>query len=379
MTARVPARLRVAVAVASFDAAATIEAALESIAAQRRLPDEVFVVDDGSRDDTVAIARRWAARQSFPVTVLALEGGPSGGPARPLEAALRASSAELFATLDADDMLAPSHLARLAAALEARPDATIAFGDAAIFADDPETPYDTFIRGKGLPVHVDAVAADGFASLGADGVRSLVAGCFICTASSMLRRSAMLATGGWDQDVGHANDYAMYLKLAAVGEVVWTRELLGRRRVHEGALTAAAGGLSAIWPTLLALAATWARRDALALRAPERRAIVERFRTVRDAVRYTASLHGVRTLTAVTRALALQGPSPKDVARAVLRGRRARYVPRVTEALRRLAEVAAQGGNLPDVETIEQTAPPMVGARAAADTDVVDRVQSQGS
>ncbi|MCA9622751.1 MAG: glycosyltransferase family 2 protein, partial [Myxococcales bacterium] len=45
-----------------FDAAATLDLCLRSIARQRHRDFECVIVDDGSRDDSLAIARHWADR-----------------------------------------------------------------------------------------------------------------------------------------------------------------------------------------------------------------------------------------------------------------------------------------------------------------------------
>jgi glycosyltransferase involved in cell wall biosynthesis len=49
----------ITVIIAAYEAAATLGAALASIAAQSRPPDEVVVVDDGSVDATAEVAGRW--------------------------------------------------------------------------------------------------------------------------------------------------------------------------------------------------------------------------------------------------------------------------------------------------------------------------------
>jgi glycosyltransferase involved in cell wall biosynthesis len=54
--------MRVSVVIPAYNAARTIGAVLDSLAAQEAPPDEVIVVDDGSSDDTAEIASARAAR-----------------------------------------------------------------------------------------------------------------------------------------------------------------------------------------------------------------------------------------------------------------------------------------------------------------------------
>ena len=54
--------MKVSVVIPAYNAARTIGAVLDALASQDAPPDEVIVVDDGSKDETAAIA---AARVSF--------------------------------------------------------------------------------------------------------------------------------------------------------------------------------------------------------------------------------------------------------------------------------------------------------------------------
>ncbi|MDW8400052.1 MAG: glycosyltransferase family A protein, partial [Acetobacteraceae bacterium] len=94
---------RVAVLIPARDAAATLAETLDSLAAQTRPPDEVIVVDDGSRDGTAALARR----HPLAPRVLA---GPGRGPAAATNLGVRAASAGWIAALDADDLAPPERI-----------------------------------------------------------------------------------------------------------------------------------------------------------------------------------------------------------------------------------------------------------------------------
>jgi hypothetical protein len=60
---------RTSVVVGTYNGARYIGEQLDSLAAQTILPHEIIVSDDGSTDDTVAIAKACAARSAIPMTV----------------------------------------------------------------------------------------------------------------------------------------------------------------------------------------------------------------------------------------------------------------------------------------------------------------------
>jgi glycosyltransferase involved in cell wall biosynthesis len=99
----------IAVVIPARNAGATIGRTLEALSGQSHAPDEVVVVDDGSTDDTVAIAERAGAR------VLRQD---AQGPAQARNRGAAATSAPLLAFTDADCYPSPEWLAAGVRALE---------------------------------------------------------------------------------------------------------------------------------------------------------------------------------------------------------------------------------------------------------------------
>jgi len=90
----------------AFQAEATLDAALASVAVQTVQPDEVVIADDGSTDGTREVARAWESRLPLRVIDTGANLGPSGARA----AAIAASTSDLLALLDADDVFLADHL-----------------------------------------------------------------------------------------------------------------------------------------------------------------------------------------------------------------------------------------------------------------------------
>ena len=105
--------MKVSVVIPCRDYVAYLPEAIESALAQTSPPHQVIVVDDGSRDRSLDVARSYAQ-----VTTIALDGR---GPAAARNAGLDAVTGELVVFLDADDALEPDYLEACLAPLQANP------------------------------------------------------------------------------------------------------------------------------------------------------------------------------------------------------------------------------------------------------------------
>ena len=122
----------ISVVIPTYNGGPFLEETLASLAAQRRRPDEVLLVDDGS---TAPRTRRLleqlrAGRGPLPVRVLQ-QANQGPGAARNL--GVREARGELVLPLDDDDLLTPDALGALEAALAATPGAAFAYGHTELF------------------------------------------------------------------------------------------------------------------------------------------------------------------------------------------------------------------------------------------------------
>ena len=128
----------ISVIVPVYNGESFLAEALESIAAQAYAPLQVLVVDDGSTDESAAVAARCAG-----ITVLQQ---PHRGLNSALNHGLHCAVGDFITFLDADDRWLPGKLARQLAALQQNPAADMVFGQARQFtgqqtADDPTVVY----------------------------------------------------------------------------------------------------------------------------------------------------------------------------------------------------------------------------------------------
>lgn len=121
----------VSVLITAYNAAPWIAETLASVKHQTYLNVEVIVVDDGSTDDTKAVASRFA---SPTVTVLSQA---NAGACAARNRAFEAASGDLIQYLDADDLLAPEKIEHQVKRLAREPSGTVASGPWARFYDIP--------------------------------------------------------------------------------------------------------------------------------------------------------------------------------------------------------------------------------------------------
>jgi len=104
-------RSLVSILIPAYNAEAWIAESIESALGQTWPHKEIIVVDDGSRDGTAQVARRFASRQ------VAVVSTPNRGAAAARNHAFRLSQGDYIQWLDADDLLAPDKIERQLAAL----------------------------------------------------------------------------------------------------------------------------------------------------------------------------------------------------------------------------------------------------------------------
>lgn len=192
---------RVTILMPCRDAAAWLPEAIASLEAQTFRDYEVVAVDDGSRDDTPDILGTWARRDG---RVHVLRSGGTGLVAA-LELGLDAARGEIVARMDADDIAAPERLERQLALLDEHPDVAACGTGVRYFPRDR-------VRGGARRYErwINALVTPGEIS------RDIFVECPIAHPTLMVRRSVLLAVGGY-RDMGWPEDYDLVLRLWAAG------------------------------------------------------------------------------------------------------------------------------------------------------------------
>lgn len=135
MEAKSVVRPLVSVITPCYQQGALLVGAIESVRRQTHDRWQMIIIDDGSTDDTAAVAAEAAAGDPARFVVLRQS---NQGQARARARGLEAAEGEHLVLLDADDRLEPEMMAALLGRLERDPDAAAAVGDAWL-VDEYET------------------------------------------------------------------------------------------------------------------------------------------------------------------------------------------------------------------------------------------------
>ncbi len=108
-----------------FNRAAQLREAVESVLAQNYDAIEIVIVDDGSTDETGAVADAFA--EQYPEQAFVIH-APNGGPGAARELGRLRARGEFIQYLDSDDVLLPGKFRQQTAALRADPSCDVAYG-----------------------------------------------------------------------------------------------------------------------------------------------------------------------------------------------------------------------------------------------------------
>jgi glycosyltransferase involved in cell wall biosynthesis len=191
------------VVIPAYNAARTIASTLRSVLQQTRDDFEIAVVDDGSADDTLV---RIAELDDDRITVHRQQ---RQGPSAARNLAIAQTRGTYVCPLDADDLLLPSFLERMGAALDADLDAGFAYTDAWTLDDPTGRIRRASAKAYQRPPKPPPGDATSLLEVLLD--RNFVYGC------TLIRRSVLDELGGYAEELGCSEDYELWLRIAGHG------------------------------------------------------------------------------------------------------------------------------------------------------------------
>jgi glycosyltransferase involved in cell wall biosynthesis len=206
---------RVSVVIPAYNAAAFIEATLDTVAAQTFRDFEVLVVDDGSKDDTAGVVDRFLAAKGLRGRAIKQANKKIAG-AR--NTGWRAAGGEWIAFLDHDDAWYPSKLQRTMEEIGAHPEAGLVCH------------WENVVeKGRVLRVCQNGPWVDGMYE------RLLFQGNALSPSCVTVRREALEKVGGFREEerFNTVEDYDLWMRLARVCRFHFWGEVLGDYHFEE--------------------------------------------------------------------------------------------------------------------------------------------------
>ena len=206
------------VIIPTYNGSKYLAAALDSVVVQQDSSIECIVIDDGSTDDTLAIAKSYAKRLNLKLITKAR----AGNWVATTNHALTEATGEYTCFLHQDDLWLEGRLDRVRKAIAAYPQASLYLHDS-VFVDESGKPLGLWrcpLANKRRVVPAD------------EAIDKLLIQNFIAIPAPVFRCSAALKIGGLNEELWYTADWDFWLKLAALGDTCYIPQALAAFRVH---------------------------------------------------------------------------------------------------------------------------------------------------
>ena len=210
----------VSIVIPAYNAAEFIEKTLDSVDAQTFRDFEVVVIDDGSTDDTHAVANAYLSRKKMAGRCLRQ---PNGKIAAARNAGMRSARGAYIALLDHDDLWIPEKLEVVMEEFKRRPEAAL------ICHNENVTKNGNFVRlSRNGPACARMYE------------RLLFKGNALSPSASVFRKDVALSIGGFREnpEFNTVEDYDFWMRLSKAATFYFIDRVLGQYQLVERAASA---------------------------------------------------------------------------------------------------------------------------------------------
>lgn len=214
------------VVIPCYNAERYIAATIDSVLAQGHANLEIIVVDDGSRDGSVALVR-----DRFP-TVHVVE-QTNQGVATARNTGIARARGYWIAFVDADDIWLPGKLQAQLDAMALMPACRMSYTAWQVWPCDEPVPSAACLA------ELDATAGDQARWAGASGwiYPQLLLDCAVWTSTVLVERALLADIGGFDPTLNVGEDYDLWLRASRVTQILRVARPLALYRMHPTSIT----------------------------------------------------------------------------------------------------------------------------------------------
>ncbi|MGB2890207.1 MAG: glycosyltransferase [Candidatus Acidiferrales bacterium] len=206
---------RVSVVIPTYNSAAFLEEAIQSVLGQTYSDFEVVVVDDGSTDGTEYVVRSFGDRVSYLKQ-------DNRGVSAARNHGIQKSQGNYVAFLDSDDFWLPGKLAEQIPLLDRDAELGLVYSDWRVTSE----------KGVLEPSYLSNLApASGYV------FDELVRSGFILTSGTVVRRSCLDDVGDFDETLSIAQDYDLWLRICYRWKIALVNKPLVIKRSWDGSLS----------------------------------------------------------------------------------------------------------------------------------------------
>jgi glycosyltransferase involved in cell wall biosynthesis len=205
--------MKISLVTLSYNQGRFLESALRSVVEQQGVDLDYIVVDPGSGDDSRSIIERY--RNQLSDVVFERDDGPADG----LNRGFTKATGDIYGFLNADDVLQPGALAKVAQAFEQNPEADVISGNGHIIDE------------QGLPIR--RLYSDRFSLWG-----YVYGGVVLLQQSTFFRAGAFEQVGGFNVANRTCWDGELWLDMALIGKRFQrVNDFWSGFRVYDGSIT----------------------------------------------------------------------------------------------------------------------------------------------
>lgn len=207
----------------SFNNARYLEATLDSLRAQTYPNIEIIVVDDCSRDDSVAKIEQWLTKCSVPHRFIRHE--RNTGVCKVANDLITNASGKYISIIASDDLMCPEKISRQVSIMEAvPPEVGVLYGDI------------SKMDSNGAPMASSHFAEMNFTPPSGNIFIQLLSRNFVPAMSVLVRKSCFDEVGLHDESLAF-EDWDIWLRMARRFEFMYSSDTTAQYRVHEGSMT----------------------------------------------------------------------------------------------------------------------------------------------